>query len=258
MYRWISCRDLIKKIPTNDVIFGGKYIVDLYQKCDFGCVYCDAAEDVIYIKHNAPDVLAREIKNIEKGTVILGSATDSYQRIEERTELSRNILSILVKENFPVHVLTKSTLVERDIDIIKKGDVSVTVSISTLDEKISKIIEPFAPPPGRRLDMVKRLKKEDIKVGLALFPFIPFISEIDIEHTIERISGSGANYLIFDVLELKGDVKERFFEALREFDDRICKELEEMYKEIYKPKGYKIDSSIKEICKKYGVRLGYG
>jgi len=258
MYRWISCRNIVERIHGTDKRFGGKYIVDPYQKCDLCCVYCDAAEDIIYIKHNAAEILINEIERIKRGTVILGSATDPYQKIEKREGLAREVLKVLTEKGFPVHILTKSSLVERDIDIIKSGDVRVTISFSTMDENISRIIEPEAPAPERRLKTVEKLSEEGIKVGVAVFPLIPYISDVNIERDVERFRDAGASYLIYEYLELKGYVREKFFGKMKEFAPDIYEKLKELYQDSYKPKGYKVDDKIIKACKKVGLRLGYG
>ena len=258
MYRWISCRSIVERIHGTDKRFGGKYIVDPYQKCDLCCVYCDAAEDIIYIKHNAVEILINEIERIKRGRVILGSATDPYQRIEEREGLTREVLKILTENGFPVHILTKSSLVERDIDIMKSGDVRVTISFSTMDENISRIIEPEAPAPERRLKTVERLSKEGIRVGVAVFPLIPYVSDVDIERDVKRFKDAGASYLIYEYLELKGYVREKFFGKMERFFPEVCEKLRELYRDSYKPKDYKVDDMIVKACKKVGLRLGYG
>ena len=257
MYRWISCNRLINEVTKEDKIFGGRYLIDPYQKCDISCSYCDAAEDTIYIKYNAPDLLRKEIKSLKKATVIIGSSTDAYQMIEEESKITREILSILLEEGFPVHILTKSNLVERDIDLLKERDVRVTFSLSTLDDNLSKLLEPNAPLPSQRLEALKRLSKEGIRTGVAIFPVIPFLTEMDIEDMIKLSREAGASHLIYEYLELKGDVKERFLHIMGKYSPEIANKLRELYSKSYKPKGYNIDDRIKALCKAYGMRIGY-
>ena len=257
MYRWISCERLVNKVTNEDKIFGGKYLIDPYQKCDISCLYCDAAEEAIYIKHNASDLLRKEIRYLEKAMVIIGSATDPYQTVEKHTKITREIVKILTEENFPIHILTKSNLVERDIDLLRGKNARVTFSFSTLNNDISKILEPNAPSPLQRIETLRKLSKEGIKTGIAIFPIIPFLTERDIEDIIRLSREAGASYLLYEYLELKGDVKERFLQVMERHLPEIADKLRELYSKSYKPEGYSIDDKIKYLCRIYGLRIGH-
>lgn len=255
MYRWISSDRLINRITEKDRLFGGKYILDPYQKCDISCAYCDAAEDIVYIKHNAMDLLRREIESLDRADIIIGSATDPYQSIEEKIQLTRDILDFLISRDYPVHILTKSDLIERDVDILKKGKVKVTLSLSTLDTNLSRLIEPNAPSPFRRIGTIKKLSEEDIETGVAIFPVIPLVTESHIDDMIRLSREAGARYLVYGYLELKGDLKKRFLHVMSEYSMDKVDELRKIYQDTYKPKGYSIDKMIRGLCKAHGLRI---
>jgi len=258
MYRWVSCGRGIVSVRGEDPLFGGRYIVDPYQKCDLSCVYCDSAEECIYIKHDILERLKAECKDLERKTVILGSSTDPYQIIERRVGITRKVLRFLLEEGFPVHILTKSCLIERDIDLLRRGDVRVTVSISTLDERISSILEPKVPSPRRRLETLRRLSMGSVEVGVAIFPIIPFLTERTLPEIVELAKEAGASYVIYGYLELKGDVRIRFFDVVDRSIPSISSSLRELYRDSFRPKGYNIDGRIREICKSHGLRLFHG
>src|SRR4030042_5238597 len=111
-YKNIQCSTLLNKITKKDKLFKGEYTLDPYQNCEFGCIYCDSTYDkTIYIKTNAIQQLEKEIKTIQKDTIIIGSVSDAYQKVEEKHKTTRNLLEIIKQNNFPCHILTKSNLV---------------------------------------------------------------------------------------------------------------------------------------------------
>ena len=120
-YKQIKVDSLINKIIKKDTLFGGKYTIDPYQNCEYGCKYCDSSfDETIYIKSNAVELLKSEITQIEKGIIIVGSVHDPYQKAEEYYKITRRLLKIIQNNNFSCHILTKSNLVLRDIDILSK------------------------------------------------------------------------------------------------------------------------------------------
>jgi len=254
--RYIKIDKLIKKITKKDALFNGKYALDPYQNCMFECLYCDSSFDkIVLIKSNAPDILRKEIKDIEKGKIILGSVHDPYQNIEEKTGLTRELLKIIRDNNFGCHILTKSNLILRDIDILSKiKDCNVTISITSTDEEISKYFEENVPTPTERLSVVKHLNKNDIRSGVALIPILPHIIEEGIEDIIRTVKQYDAQYLVHKYLELKGDQKNYFFRLLNDFNPELVEKYEELYKNSFKPKDKYIEdlnNKVEELCKKY-------
>lgn len=182
----IQCKSILTKsnLPESD------YCINPYIGCFHGCIYCYANfmrrftghlnekwGAFLDVKINAPQVLAKEMsRHLKKGIVLLGSVTDAYQPIERKYKLTRQILEILLKYDFPVSILTKSDLVVRDIDLLKQfSDCDVGLTITSLDEKVKKIFEPFSSSPQQRLIALDKLRKFGIKTYVFIGPILPEI-----------------------------------------------------------------------------------
>jgi len=258
-YKHMKYDSLITKITNKDLLFTGDYTLDPYQNCEFGCKYCDSASDVtIYIKTNAAQLLEEEIGKIEKGTIIVGSVHDPYQEIEKKYEITRNLLKIIKQHNFSCHVLTKSNLVLRDIDILSKiGKCLVTVSIPTLNEATCSIFEENVPSAKERLLVVEKLSENRIKSGLAIMPILPFIVEEELEHIVETASKHRADYVVHKHLELKGDQKTIFLKVLEKFNPDLLDKYEKLYRDNYMPNQeycLKIKNTLEKLCMGYNLK----
>ena len=215
-YKLIHCDSVLKKITKKDSLFHGNYCIDPYQNCEFGCHYCDSSsEKTIYVKANVLDILKKEIQSIKDGRIIIGSVHDPYQSTEKKFELTRSILETLKELRFPCHILTKSPLIIRDIDILSDLDCMVTVSICSLDPQVVRIFEPDVPSPTDRLQTVRTLRKNKIMTGMALIPMLPYIIESELESIVKDVHSVDAQYLLHKHLELKGD-QETLFRTLIE------------------------------------------
>ena len=257
-YRWVSCDSIINQIVGEDRLFFGNYTLDPYQKCDIGCIYCDASDEVVYIKSNAIEILEREIERIGNGTVIIGSTVDPYQMIEKEQRLTQRVIDILVKQGIKFHILTKSDLVLRDLPLFRKyKNAGITISISTLNKTYAKTLEPNAPSPKKRLETIKKLSENGVNVGVAIMPVLPLITEVEIDEIIRLSKKAGARYLIYEYLELKGDYKEKFLSFVRKFIPQHFELYERLYENNYKPENYNIEKKIEVYCKKHNMRIGF-
>jgi DNA repair photolyase len=257
-YKQIKVNSMIYEIIKKDKLFSGNYTVDSYQNCDFECIYCDSSyEKIVYIKQNAADIFEEEIKKIKKGRIIVGSVHDSYQKAERDYNITRNILKIISKNSFTCNIITKSDLVLRDIDILKKiNNPYVTISIISLKESISNIFEKNVPKPKIRLETVNKLNTNGIKSGIAIIPILPFINEDELEEMFKLAKKYKANYIISKSLELKGNVKDIYLKILNNFFPKLLKKYENLYKNSYKPKRsyiLKINRKILELHKLYKI-----
>jgi DNA repair photolyase len=162
------------------------YALNAYVGCGHNCVYCyarfmkrftghrEAWGEFVDSKINAPDLLAREVKKKKKGTVWISGVCDAYQEVEKKYKLTRRCLEILVDNGWPVTIQTKSPLVLRDIDILKRAsEAEVGFTITTADENVRKIFEPCAPPIGKRIETLGLLHKEGIKTFVMVAPILP-------------------------------------------------------------------------------------
>lgn len=255
-YKYIRSTRLLNKISEEDHLFSGDYTLDPYKNCEFGCKYCDSSfDDTVYIKTNAKEVFEKELQNLKNGTIIIGSVHDPYQKIERNTCITRDILDIIKKNDLNCHILTKSDLVLRDINILSEiENCRVTLSITSLDDNITKIFERNVPETRDRLEVVRKLKKNGVESGVALLPVLPLFIEKELENIVKKVKEYNANYLISKYLELKGDQKNIFFDILKEYFPNFLSKYKELYNNSYIPnEGYIkiINEKITDYCKKY-------
>lgn len=180
---------LARSILSKTGIPGARYCLNPYVGCAHACRYCYAEFMKKYTGHtepwgafvdpkvNAPDVLARELRRAAPGPVMVSSVTDPYQPLEDRYRLTRRCLELLLAHRFPVRILTKSPLVTRDCDILKKfDDLEAGVTITTDDERMREIFEPGAPPIARRLAALATLHEAGIRTYVFIGPLLPLRS----------------------------------------------------------------------------------
>ena len=236
-YKQIRVEPILNKITKTDNLFKGNYTIDLYQNCEFACSYCDSSFDqTIYIKINGPEQFEKEIKENKKGRIIVGSVHDPYQNAEKKYMLTRKILEKIKENDFTCHILTKSDLVLRDIDILKKiKDCFVTISLVSININVSSIFEKNVLKPTKRLKIVEKLNNENIKSGVALIPFLPYLSENNLKELVKSLKNYNAHYFLFKHLELKGDQKQYFLKILNENYPGLVEKYKTLYKNSYKP-----------------------
>lgn len=257
-YRHIKCNSLLRKIEKKDQLFQGDYTVDPYQNCEFGCKYCDSSySDTVYIKTNAEKVLDKELKETDKGTIIVGSVHDPYQPTEKEYKKTRKILKIIEKNDFSCHILTKSTLILRDLDILSAmKDCLVTISLISLKKSIFKLFEKDLPSPINRLKTVQKLSDQGIKTGVAVIPFLPYIIEDEINHLVKKATEYDSDYFLYKHLELKGDQKTFFINYLKNLDQDLAEKYRELYDTGYFPRKqyiHDVGNRFRKECNKYNI-----
>ena len=187
------------------------YTANLYKGCTHGCAYCYAPSLIhderrwgtyVDVKVNAPEVLERELRGLRKDEVFLSSASDPYQPVEAKYRLTRRCLESLLRNGFPVSILTRSPLVLRDLDLLKKFRwVRVGMSITTVPVRR---FEPGVPPLERRIGTLRKLAEAGITTWVSLAPVIPGIMMIDLERLFEDLSEAGVPSVSFGVLRFAG------------------------------------------------------
>ncbi|MEQ9314506.1 MAG: PA0069 family radical SAM protein [Henriciella sp.] len=218
--------------------------INPYRGCEHGCVYCFARpthafhglsagldfESKLFFKPEGPNLLIRELSrpSYVPRPIALGMNTDAYQPVERQLKLTRRFLEILSAHNHPVTLLTKSALIQRDIDLIapmaEKGLARVGVSITTLDPKLSRKMEPRAAAPYRRLQTVRALADAGIPVIVMNAPIIPALNESELEAVLEAAADNGAISAGYVLLRLPFELKDIFHEWLAEhYPDRAAK-----------------------------------
>ena len=209
----IQCKSIINRsrIPGLD------YTINPYLGCAHGCAYCYARFMSKYTTHrsewgsfvdakvNSPEICKKQIVKIHPGLVSLSTVTDPYQAVEKKYELTRQILTTLAEHRFPVSILTKSDLVLRDIDILKrfeKSECEVGFSITTLNENVRKHFEPHAPSVQDRLKTIKSLHDQNIKTWVFIAPVLPDLTRQTLFDLLYEISGC-VDYILVDQLNIK-------------------------------------------------------
>jgi DNA repair photolyase len=234
-----TTRKIITHNDSPDLSFDRS--INPYRGCEHGCVYCFARpthaylglspgldfESKLFMKPNAPELLERELSapGYTPKTIAIGTNTDPYQPIERRYQIMRRILEVLDRAGHPVGIVTKSALVLRDLDILtrmaKRDLVKVAMSVTTLDPKLARVMEPRAATPPRRLGALRELIKAGVPASALVAPVIPAINDAEIERILEAIAETGVRHAGYVLLRLPLEIKDLFREWLMEnFPDR--------------------------------------
>jgi len=203
----VTCKTILSKSGLRD----SKYSVNPYKGCSNACVYCYAPYilregrkwgEFVDVKTNAPEVLEKELKKVSSGTIFLSSVTDCYQPLERKYEITRRILEKLKGTKLSVSILTKSSLVLRDLDLLRQMDCEVGLTITTLNDSIRKIFEPNASPIEERLNALRQLKDAGIRTYIFFGPMLPYISDRNLEETLKTLSELRPEKIYFDKLNM--------------------------------------------------------
>ena len=227
IFEEIATKKVITKAFASDWEGGWRYTVNCYRGCVHGCTYCFARqyheflgygagtdfETKIVVKPNAPQILREELKKTRNKMPHLdfSFATDPYIPLEANYELTRKCLEICAEFRVPVGVITKSPLVTRDIDILKKLKVSVFFSLPFLTKEKSNPFEPYTPVPEARFRAMKMVADAGIEVGIGVAPVIPGYNESDIPGLLEKAKEAGATRAFMSMLHLDTDSIEDYF-----------------------------------------------
>jgi DNA repair photolyase len=232
-------RKIITRNESPDISFDRS--INPYRGCEHGCVYCFARpthaymglspgldfESKLFVKPDAPELLERELSapGYQPRVMAIGTNTDPYQPIERRYEVMRRILEVLERANHPVGIVTKSALVQRDLDILsrmaRRNLVKVALSVTTLDARIARVMEPRAATPLRRLETLRRLSDAGVPTSVMIAPVIPALNDAEIERILDAASVAGVREAGYVLLRLPLEVRDLFREWLMaNFPDR--------------------------------------
>jgi len=221
-------RSIITRNNSPDVGFSQS--INPYRGCEHGCVYCFARpthayfnlspgldfETKLFYKPDAVKQLEAELahRNYQCQTIALGTNTDPYQPVEREQRLMRGILELLQRCRHPVSIVTKGSLIERDIDILSdmaaKNLASVAISITTLRNDMKRTLEPRAASPAARLRVVKALSEAGVPVTVMVAPVIPLLTDHELEHILEAAAQAGARHAGYLLVRLPFEVKQLF------------------------------------------------
>lgn len=291
MTREKQVKSVLNKHKKRDSWFLDDYSVNPYEGCSCNCLYCyirgskygENMDDGLMVKSNAVEILNKQLasraRKNEYGFVAVGSATDAYMPHEEKWEITKRMLELLLKHRFPVFISTKCTLIKRDLDVLKQIDqvairppdlaarlkrgVILSVSISTLDQGLTNMLEPGAAPPEERLQLVKYLKQQGFLVGINAIPLLPMIS--DTEEALEQIIIAArqheADYILAGGLTLFGSGKADSKTLYYKFVEKNFPDLVPVYDQLYGGNPYtpfayqdKLKKLAYALCKKHGIR----
>jgi DNA repair photolyase len=233
-------RTIITRNESPDISFDRS--INPYRGCEHGCVYCFARpthaymglspgldfESKLFAKPDAARLLEKELgkEGYQPKTIAIGTNTDPYQPIEREYRIMREILEVLEAHNHPVGIVTKSGLVTRDIDILarmaEKGLAKVALSVTTLDRKLARMMEPRANTPPKRLEAVRALNDAGVPASVMIGPVIPGLNDMEIERILESAVAAGAREAGYVMLRLPLEVSPIFKDwLLRHYPDRF-------------------------------------
>lgn len=240
-------KSIVNKITSPDI--GPSFSLNPYQGCEHGCIYCYARnsheywgysggkefEENILVKTNAAELLEKKLqsRNWQPETISLSGNTDCYQPIERKLEITRKCLKVFLKYKHPVGIITKNSLVLRDLDIIKELAaqrlIMVSISITSLEEKTRRTLEPRTATIQQRLKTVETLTQHNIPVNVMMAPIIPSINDHEILPLVKKVSELGASAVNYTIVRLNGVIGELFEQWIRkahpERADRVLNQI---------------------------------
>ena len=252
----MSCRSALHYHNSKWLPF--KYDINVYRGCAHRCIYCYALYSHEYLgggnfysevfaKTNIVDVLKRELPGFSRETVNLGGVTDSYQPAERDFRLMPGVLALLAQYGVPATLSTKSTLVLRDIDLIKKVDdaagMRLAFSITTMDKTVAALIEPGSPRPAERMHAVGELKRKGLACGVHMMPVIPYLTSDpkSMEAVFGAAKDAGADYVLAGGLNLKSATSRGFFDSVRQAFPSEYGRVSGLYRDRQAYRAYKKD-----------------
>jgi DNA repair photolyase len=249
-------RKIITRNDSPDIGFDRS--INPYRGCEHGCIYCFARpthayqglspgldfESKLFVKPDAPELLARELAapGYEPRMIAMGTNTDPYQPIERKWQVTRRILEVLRDTNHPVGIVTKSALVMRDIDILSamaaKGLAKVALSVTTLDPRLARVMEPRAAAPSKRLEALRALSKAGIPTAVLVAPIVPAINDSEIERILDAAANAGVTQAGYVILRMPFEIKDLFREWLHEHFPDKAKHVISLVRDLHGGKDY--------------------
>ncbi len=248
-YREITVKGILNHVRGVDDWFGLTYNLNLYHGCEHQCIYCDTRSrcyqianfnDEVLIKTNALDLLEDALpRKRQVGLVGFGSMNDPYTFAERQYRLTEGALAIIAKHHFPVHIITKSDLVLKDLCVLKEINrvkARVSFTITTTDDDLARKLEPGAPSPSRRLAAMHELSANGIETGVVMMPVLPFIEDTpeNIAQIVRAAAEHGAGYVIpaFGMTTREGQ-REHYYNKLDEHFPGLREKYEAAFGDSY-------------------------
>lgn len=243
-----------------------KLTLNPYTGCDHDCVYCYASSYIANFsscrpKKNLTQKLKREAARLKGEIVSISNSSDPYPNLEAETALTRDCLEVLSGHNCKLQIVTKSSLVVRDIDLLKKVPSMVALTITTDDDATAKIIEPYVPGPSERLKAVEKLTQNGLPTTVRIDPIIPFVND-NPEELIKELASLGVRHITSSTYKVRLDNWRRFSGAMPEIADRLRRlyfeEGERIVDYIYLPRSLRLRlmENVRALAEKNGVKFG--
>jgi DNA repair photolyase len=276
-YFTLPARSLLNRCNSNrNMPF--TWTINPYRGCEFGCRYCYARythefmemrdgmefEQKIYVKQHTTELLRHDLRRVKPGeSIALGTATDPYQPAERRYEVTRGILEEFTRHHgFELGIVTKSNLIVRDIDLLREisrgNQLSVHITVTTLDAELARILEPRAPRPDLRIDAVRQISDAGITVGVSCSPVLPGITDspADLEAVVRAAAAAGARHIFANPLFLKPCSAAVFLPFVEQHFPHLAENYRQRYQDrSFLPPSYsrRISQLIKKFRQKYGI-----
>ena len=275
-YFTLPVRSLLNRCTSARMPF--TWTINPYRGCEFACKYCYARythefmemrdgiefEQKIYAKQHAADLLRQELRRVKKGEYIaIGTATDPYQPIERKLEITRAILQELTRHvGLELGIVTKSTIVTRDIDLLKeigqKNKIGVSFTVTTIDTELARILEPRAPRPDLRLEALRKLREAGIQAGVICAPVLPGITDApkQLEAVVKAAAEARAVHIYANPLFLKPCSAAVFLPFLKEHFPKLVPDYEKRFKDrAFLPGAYRkrISELFSSLRSKHGI-----
>ncbi len=271
MIHEVTAKTLLSSAKKPDPWFGIKYTMNLYRGCQHQCIYCDSRSECyqienfadVLVKINAIDLLKRELpRKRVKGTIGTGSMSDPYQPLEAKRRLTRQALEVIAQQQYPVHAITKSDLVTRDLDLwreISRIYAAVSFTITTADEELGKKVEPGAALVSRRFHAMACLADAGVMTGVTLMPVLPFLEDTadNITAIVTRAKECGATYILAAFGMTLRDRQRAYYYAQL---DRLFPGLRQQYEQRYGARysaaarnAKRLEQIFEEACARQGL-----
>ena len=273
-----TCKTALNRVPDESRV-PFRWTINPYRGCTHSCHYCfargfhryldlgvgDDFSSRIIVKTNVVEVLRRELASPKwtGETIAMGTATDPYQHCEGRYKLTRRIVEALGDFENPLSMLTKSTMIVRDLDVYKRlnevADVTVSMSVGTLDEEVRRVVEPGTPPGRRRLEILARFADAGIRTGVLVAPILPGLTDDDehLDDVVAACAAAGVAWAAPIVLHVRSSIREYFLPWL----ERTYPSLVPLYRELYGGRAYAPKAYQQEVSERFAnarARHGLG
>ncbi|MGL5150655.1 MAG: radical SAM protein [Clostridium sp.] len=272
---FIETKSLVSGYIENCSWFGVNYNMNIYKGCCHGCIYCDSRSecygvkdfDRVRAKDNSTQIIRKDLKSKRnKGVIGTGAMSDPYNPFEKKYELTREALKVINENGFGASIITKSPLIKRDIDILKKikehSPVLCKITITTYDDELCRKIEQNVAPSSERFEAIRELSANGIYSGVLLMPILPFINDTEenIRNIVRKTYECGGKFIFaYGMgLTLRGNQREHFYmKLLSSFPkDKLPEKYINMYGNNYEcgsPRGEELWRVFKSECEKYGL-----